>query len=145
MAYATVTNDTIRKNSFKNIYTLLQNVHADIGTNVYGSYPLKDVVLPNIVIENARINPSEEGQTLTALKTKEIVVLININSKQAETLDTYADAVDKKLRDSFTTLQGYGMVLNDDGIEDNGAVDFIDANNNRVHQKTLSVTFEFDV
>lgn len=144
MANVATTFANIRKGAFKNVRTSLLNVHADIGTRVYGSYPLKNLQAPLIVVENAQIQPGDDTEFLTSQAYRTITVLVNIYAKQAEKLDTYADAVDAQLRSYESTFETYNLILRKDGIVDNGSATFIDANNNRMHVKIISVTFEID-
>jgi hypothetical protein len=144
VTYQSTTFDTIRKSAFKNVRTALASVHTDISTRIYGSYPLADVVLPLIVVRNGNTQSVNENSTLTSLNTRLITVIVEIYAKQAEKIDTYADAVDAAIRTAKSTFATYKMILQNNGVEDNGEVSFYDAQNNRTHMKSISLTFEVD-
>jgi hypothetical protein len=95
-------------------------------------------------VENGLVQSYNESATLNALNTKTITVIVSIYDKQAEKIDTYADLVDKAIRDNTSTFATYKMILRNDGVEDNDSVTFTDINNNRVHSKSISLTFEVD-
>ena len=92
MSNVSVTQSNFRKGIFKNLRTALLNVHVDIGTSVYGSYPIKNISLPLIVIENAQKTDTEKS--VTGNLTYPGTSFISIYTKQAEKIDTYADAIE---------------------------------------------------
>ena len=144
MVYQNASYYNIRKSAFKNVRTAILNFNVDIGTNIYGAYPLKNLSLPLCVIENGLKQPSEESNTLSDISGSRITVIIHVYAKEAEKVDTYIDDLDATLRGATATFATYGMILRKDGIEDNENITFTDVSNNRVHSKSLSVTFEVD-
>jgi len=138
MANVSVTQANFRKGIFKNLRTALLNVHVDIGTNVYGSYPIKNISLPLLVIENAQKLDTEKS--VTGNLTYPGTAFVSIYTKQAEKIDTYADAIEAALWAYESTFKTYNLFLKD--IVDNDAVNYQDINGNKGHSKTISVMFE---
>jgi hypothetical protein len=145
MAHQSTTFDTIRKSAFKNVRTILLAANiSDITTKVYGSYPLTNISLPLLVVKNGLVQSNEQSHTLSGLNSKYITVIVDIFAKEAEKIDTYADAVDAAIRAAKSTFATYNMILRDDGVTDNEDIVFTDINNNRTHGKSISLTFEVD-
>jgi len=133
----------IRTGAFRNVRTCLLNVHADVGTKVYSSYPLKNISLPLITVENGLVKPDTDSNSLSQENGRMVTVVVTIFSKTAEKLDVYADAVHAALKAYDTTFETYGLLLKRaGGIEDNDGGNFVDINNNRAHFKSISVTFD---
>ena len=102
MTTVNVTTSNFRKGLFKNVRTALLNVHADIGTKVYGSYPKTNISLPLIVVENA-----VKGESVKSLKgnlSYPGVAIVSVYAKKAEKIDVYADAIEAALWDTSATL-----------------------------------------
>lgn len=140
MTYASVTRDSIRKNAWKNLRTLLLAGSIGVSTRVYGSYPLGDVVLPLVVVENGAKGADDTAINAEPLEVP-ITFMVSVYSKNAEGLDGIADLIDKAVRGGRTTLKTYGLDLPLNPVEDLGGTGpFDDANGNRLHSKQLSVT-----
>jgi len=135
MANITTTKTNLRKGIFKNIRTALYNQITGVGTRVYGSFPVKKITLPLIVIENAQKN--EPNKTLTTNAEENATVLITVYDKMAEKVDTYADAIDARIENQRSVLEGYGITFDD--VIDNDNVSFTDEDGRRIHSKTLSL------
>lgn len=140
MTYASVTQTTKRKNTWKNVYTVLNNNITGVGTRVYASYPLTNIQLPLIVIEN--VQTESEAALGDNMASNEATVIVNVYSKNAEKLDTLLDEIEATLQAAVSTFKTYGLHLPKDGIVDNetsGPVS--DIAGNRVQGKSISVTF----
>jgi hypothetical protein len=138
MANVTLTTSNFRKGIYKNLRTSILNV--SVIQAVYAAYPLKNAVFPCVVIENA-----SKGATNKAMNDstfyKEATAIVTIYSKQAETLDTYTDSIEAQLESDKNTLYTtYNMYISN--IMDNDGASFIDADNNRIHAKSMSVMIE---
>ena len=142
MTYQTAYYYNIRKSAFKNVRTLLLNAVSDIGTNVYGSYPLQNVNLPLIVVENGLVQPMDESETLEDINGQTVTTIVFVYDKQAEKIDTYMDTITSTIKNNDATFATYGMTLLKKGVVDNDNVLFTDFKNNRVHGKSISITFE---
>lgn len=139
MVFTSATFDNIRTACFKNIRTVLLNAVSDVGTNVYGSYPVKDISLPLIVIENPKSNGNVWGNGNNKL-TRKIGLLVSIYAKQAEKLDQYAETIESTIWSSSSTLESNNIYI--ENIEDNEAGKFEDIAGNKGHSKSLSLMLE---
>ena len=124
MTYQAAKYYNIRKSAFKNVRTAILNFHADVGTNVYGAYPLKNISLPLCVIENGQTEPSDESNTLEDISSQMITVVIHVYAKQSEKVDTYLDALVTTVKGAESTFETYNMYLKKGGITDNENVTF---------------------
>ena len=144
MANITTTYSNIRKGVFKNVRTCLSGAVSDVGTRVYGAYPLKNLQLPLIVVENGIVNVDNESMTVDKNNSRMVIVNITTYAKQAEMIDTYADAIQAALEAYEDTFESYGMIMSKLGVTDVDSTTFIDTNEQRVHSKTQSITFHID-
>lgn len=144
MTNVTATRTNIRKAAFKNVRTSLLNNITDVDGRVYGSYPLDDVTFPIIVIENGQKSVDDNMKALDGSLSQTVVCNITIYDKQAEVIDTIADEVEDQIYSDINTFKTYGMYVTDEICEDVDTSTFVDTNNQRVHSKTMAVTFEVD-
>lgn len=144
MTNINTTYANLRKGAWKNLRTTLVGNISDVGTRVYGSYPLKNIELPLIVIEGGIVQTDMETKTIDQNNVKDITINITVYAKEAEKIDTYADAIDALIRADRATYKSYGLNLTDDEVMDVDQGIFVDLNDQRSHSKTMAVTFEVD-
>ena len=138
MVNLTATLANFRKACFRNTRTALVGALTDVGTNVYSSYPIKNVSFPLIVIESAQ--KLDSFKSLKDRYSEPATVFVTIYAKQAEKMDVYADEIEADLWAYESTFKTYNLFLKD--IVDNEGNQFEDVNDNKGHSKTLSVMFE---
>lgn len=135
----TIIDSTVRSNVYETIYDTINAVLSSMSASstpvLYGGYPdIKTVNFPCIIIQP--ITVGEIDFTIDSTRsstTKEIVVVIEIYAEKNKDLDIIADYVINLLK--TTSMSGIFLVSTDDayGIALPG--------NNKVKQKTLSLTF----
>jgi len=139
-----VTNNNVRNATFKNVRNILSGNITDIGTRVYGSYPLKNITLPLIVVESPLKTNEEESTTLNQANSDIVVVNITVYSKAIEKANRYMDSIDSIISTSQSIFTSDGLYISQDGLEDIDEDTFIDLNKQRSHSKTSAVTFMRD-
>ena len=92
-----------------------------------------------IVIENGSKGEEEMSLTVNPL-TVPITLIVYVYAKEAEVIDTYIDQIDRAIWAAVDTFKTYGLYLKE--VTDNDNILFDDANKNRLHGKSSSVTFE---
>ena len=142
MTYITSTTINLRKATYKNIRTVLLNNVTSVGSKIYGSYPLKNITFPLIVIDSGIKSVPIEEQSLTQKQSDSITINLMIYAKQIEKVDTYADEVNTLLDAAYSTLKSYNLYLDINSIEDVDSGVFVDFNKNRSHYKTIAVTLK---
>lgn len=127
----------ITKTSLRNsVYTTIKQILTDAnltGVNlITSSYTAKEVNMPEIVINNASID--KENFTFDrSQNTNNIVVLIDIYTKQAKQIDTILDEIY-----NLTTLKKInGMQL----IGWTESRDFDNISEQNIHIKTITLTY----
>ena len=137
MATLTASNSNTRKAAFRNTRTFLLNNITGVGTRVYGSYPVTNIQLPLIVVENG-IKGEDELSVNSNTLSRPIIIPVTVYSKQSEKIDSLADEIETVLLTSSSNYSAQNMFL--DRITDLGeGSQFIDIKGNKVHGKTLSV------
>ena len=137
MTTLSASNSNIRKAAFRNTRTFLLNNITGVGTKIFGSYPVTNINLPLIVVENGIKGEDDQAVNDTILG-REILVPVTVYSKQSEKIDSLADEIDTVLLASSSNYIAQNFTLH--RITDIGeGSQFIDVKGNKVHGKTLSV------
>ena len=142
MTNVSVNLTNLRKGVWKNVYTTLNNSITGVSTRVYGSYPLKNIQLPLIIVENSNRGEDKVPLGDNAPVETEIAQIVSVYAKNAEAIDTLMDEIETAIRADSSTYSTYGMYLAQNAIEDNeGTGPFQDLEGNRMHSKSLTITF----
>ena len=140
MANITVTNSNLRKATWKNVRQCLVSASiTGVSSRIYASYPLKNVVLPLIIIDN-----TIKGDDMHAVNhedlTKSITVPITLACKKSEHIDNLIDEIEAALDGYVTTFDTYKLYY--DTLLDGDSSQFVDLGGNRAHSKTVTAVFE---
>jgi hypothetical protein len=129
-----VTEATIRKNSFKAIYDLI-NTNKPSGWTVLSSFPESKPVFPCIVVNPSQTDVNVQGFNIThRLRTIEIVLEFYAKaSSRKEAIDTALDSVEQTLLTNQTSLVSSKIILYGDTPIDQTEVGSIDINGDKLH------------
>jgi hypothetical protein len=136
-----VTEATIRKASFNNLYDLINN-NKPSGWTVLSSYPESSPVFPCIVVNQIKPKVISEGMRIEhRLRTFDIDIDFYVEaSSRKEAIDEAMDSVEQTILNGQATLVTANIILYGEEPIDQIGMETININKYKLHTGTMMIT-----
>ena len=139
-----VTEATVRRNSWKSIYNII-NDNKVSGTTVYAGYPNKNPSFPAYALHPVSVSSSSAslGDIQDYDFSVEIELFCIAAKDRKEKIDEMKDNLQSTMLNNLTTLNSQNLGLAEDWFEDNES-DSLDINNEKFHYGLVTLYFRFN-